>query len=220
MWVWWTVFVAQLACVGVPGCALRALWLFGMITLARFMYWLCLKLDADVNIWNLLDLHQYMHMFEASWSQSSVTMKWSKSSKVHQHIITCLHHGKFAGAKVNFPSTHDGISINTCWNFQHYMSTACDACVNVDSNKVWWNFQYYMFRTWTLWLFTNTLKHLRASSAGNLYNQQSRSWWSAFLTNLPRSASCQFGSTCVCFDWCCTFPEWTVWHSCCRFPSW
>ena len=69
---------------------------------------------------------------KASWLQSSVTVKWSKPSRIHQQIFTCLHHGKFAGAKVKFPSTHDGISINTWWNFQHYMSTACNACVNVD----------------------------------------------------------------------------------------
>ena len=62
MRVWCAVFV-QLVCVGVPGCALRALWLFGMITLAKFMYWLCLKLDADANMCNLLDpssVHAYV----------------------------------------------------------------------------------------------------------------------------------------------------------------
>ena len=39
------------------------------------------------------------------------------------------------------------------------------------SNKVWWIFHHYMFRTCTLWLLTKTLKHSRASSAGNPYNQ-------------------------------------------------
>ena len=39
------------------------------------------------------------------------------------------------------------------------------------SNKVWWIFHHYMFRTCTLCLLTKTLKHSRASSAGNPYNQ-------------------------------------------------
>jgi len=114
MWVWWAVFVAQLACVGVPGCALRALWLFGMITLAKYVLAL-----LETGCWceHVQPLRSFISAcicLKASWLQSSITVKWSKSSKVHQQIITCLHHGKFAGAKVKFPSTHDGISSITC----------------------------------------------------------------------------------------------------------
>ena len=123
-----------------------------------------------------------MHILKASWLQSSVTVKWSKSSKVHQHIITCLHHGKFAGAKVKISSTHDGISINTWRIFQHYTSTACNACGNVDFPT---KYDHYMLRTWTLWYLTKTLKHLRASSAGIPYNQAIQKLMVSILNESP-----------------------------------
>ena len=131
---------------------------------------LYLKLDADVNMCNLLDSPSE-HAYVWRPLDFRAPLRWKEANLV-MSISTSLHHGKFiqshlsydamkqSWCKVKFPSTHDGIP---AWHV-YIMWRLCKGRV---CNKIWWNFHHYMFTTWKLWLLTKILKYLRASSAGN-----------------------------------------------------
>ena len=140
LWLWSSVVrLSQLmkswtVCVGI-GYSQHLMWFClttVLVILVALTKWefrkagLHLKLDADVNMCNLLDSPS-VHAYVWRPLDFRAPLRWKEANLV-KYINTCLHHGKFVQShlsydamkqswcKVKFPSTHDGISINAWWN--------------------------------------------------------------------------------------------------------
>ena len=143
LWLWSSVVrLSQLmkcwtVCVGI-GYSQHLMWFClttVLVILVALTKWefrkagLYLKLDADVNMCNLLDspsVHAYVWRpldFRAPlrWKEANLVKSINTSLPVYimENLFSLtwvMMQWSKAGAKVKFPSTHDGISINTWWN--------------------------------------------------------------------------------------------------------
>ena len=156
-----------------------------LVILAALTKWefgkagLYLNLDVDVNMCNLLDspsVHAYV------WRPLDLRalLRWKEQlGKIHQHIITCLHHGKFVQSHLIYDAMKqswckDKVSINAWWDFhqhmmefQHYISTSCNACAKVEFPKNLMEFPSLHAYNMDTLIVNKDAELLKASSAGN-----------------------------------------------------
>ena len=114
------------------------------------MYWVYLKLDADVNMCSLLGLPS-VHAYVSRPVEFKVLLQCNETNPVKSvntslpffivKDLRCLTESRCKDTKFKIPSTHTRSSINTWWNFHQHI----------------WNFHQHHVKLVQRWSFQQNL---------------------------------------------------------------